>query len=156
MMIRELGPEEAYPMELLLLADPEEEAIQAYIARGTCYVAEEDGRLVGVYVLLPTRPGTAEIMNIAVKEGFQGRGIGRALLEHAMETSRGQGFRYLDIGTGNSSLEQLRLYQRCGFRIVGVDRNYFIKHYKEPIFENGLQCMDMIRLQCDLAEYNVS
>lgn len=136
-----------YPMELLLLADPEEQAIQAYITRSKCYVKELDRRIVGAYVLLPTRPHTMEIMNIAVEESLQGKGIGQQLLQHAIQTSKELGYRSIEIGTGNSSIAQLYLYQKCGFRIVGIDKDYFTRHYDEPIFENGLPCRDMVRLQ---------
>jgi len=134
-------------MELLLLADPEEQAIQAYITRSKCYVKELDGKIVGTYVILPTRPHTIEIMNIAVKESLQGKGIGQQLIQHAIHTSKELGYTSIEIGTGNSSIPQLYLYQKCGFRIVGIDKDYFIQHYDEPIFENGLQCRDMVRLR---------
>lgn len=136
-----------YPMELLLLADPEEQAIQAYITRSKCYVKELDGKTVGTYVLLPTRPHTVEIMNIAVEETLQGKGIGQQLLQHALQTSKELGYKIMEIGTGNSSIAQLYLYQKYGFRIVGIDKDYFTRHYDEPIFENGLPCRDMVRLQ---------
>lgn len=136
-----------YPMELLLLADPEEQAIQAYITRSKCYIKELDGKTVGTYVLLATRPHTVEIMNIAVEETLQGKGIGQQLLQHAIQTSKELGYRIVEIGTGNSSISQLYLYQKCGFRMVGIDKDYFTHHYNEPIFENGLPCRDMVRLQ---------
>ncbi|MEC0094275.1 GNAT family N-acetyltransferase [Paenibacillus macquariensis] len=136
-----------YPMDLLLLADPEEQAIQAYITRSKCYVKELDGKIVGTYVILPTRPHTIEIMNIAVEESLQGKGIGQQLIQHAIHTSKELGYTSIEIGTGNSSIPQLYLYQKCGFRIVGIDKDYFIQHYDEPIFENGLQCRDMVRLR---------
>ncbi len=136
-----------YPMELLLLADPEEQAIQAYITRSNCYVKELDGKVVGIYVILPTRPHTIEIMNIAVEENLQGKGIGQQLIQHAIQTSRELGYTCIEIGTGNSSFPQLYLYQKCGFRIVGIDKDYFVHHYEEAIFENGLQCRDMVRLR---------
>ena len=36
--------------------------------------------------------------------------------------------------------------QKCGFRITGIDIDFFIRCYQEEIFENGIQCRDMIRL----------
>ncbi len=56
----------------------------------------------------------------------------------------------MEIGTGNSSVNQLSLYQKCGFRITGIEHDYFTKHYEEEIVENGLLCRDMIRLSLDL------
>lgn len=150
MNIRELQANEPYPMDLLLLADPEESVIQTYIKRCRCYVMELEGSIVGVIALLPTRPLTVEIMNIAVLETMQGQGLGKRLLSHAIEASKELGFRSVEIGTGNSSVGQLHLYQKCGFRIIGVDTDYFVRNYEEPIYENGLQCRDMIRLKQEL------
>ncbi|MCG2991151.1 hypothetical protein KZ294_26725, partial [Escherichia coli] len=50
-------------IELLKEADPSEEVISGYIERGTCIAGRADGELVGLVVLLPTRPNTVEIVN---------------------------------------------------------------------------------------------
>ncbi|MBP3965098.1 GNAT family N-acetyltransferase [Paenibacillus lignilyticus] len=147
--IRSIGEDEELPYRLLLLADPERQAIDAYAGRSTCAVLEEDRQVIGVYLLLATRPKTAEIMNIAVREDCQGRGLGRKLIEHAVQCCKELGYRAVEIGTGNSSLNQLGLYQKCGFRVVGVETDYFVKHYAEPIVENGIPCRDMIRLRME-------
>lgn len=150
MTIRPLNQNEQPPMELLLLADPSQELVEEYIRRGECFVAETDEGIVGVYVLLKTRPGTVELVNVAVDERFQGRGIGKQLVNHAVERARSLGFQTIEIGTGNSGVGQLALYQKCGFRITGVDRDFFLRHYSEPIYENGIQVIDMVRLSQDL------
>ncbi|WP_379134036.1 GNAT family N-acetyltransferase [Paenibacillus sp. sgz500958] len=150
MIIRELQSNEALPIDLILLADPEEEVIHTYMTRSKCYVGVIDGEIIGIYLLLSTRPNTMEIVNIAVHENFQGKGIGKKLIEHALMTTKDLGYKTLEIGTGNSSIGQLYLYQKCGFRIIGIDKDFFIRHYKDPIFENGLQCKDMIRMQINL------
>jgi len=150
MKIRKLIPDEKRPMELLLLADPSQHLVEEYISRGECFVAEEEGSIIGEYVLLPTRPDTIEIVNIAVVEHSQGKGIGRELVNDAIRRSRELGYKTIEIGTANSSVGQLLLYQKCGFRIVGVDRDFFIRHYDEKIYENGIQVLDMVRLSQDL------
>ncbi|MBY6052878.1 GNAT family N-acetyltransferase [Cytobacillus firmus] len=150
MKIRKMDHSEPPPMNLLLLADPSIEFIKGYVNRGETYFAEINGEAVGVYILLATRPGTCEIINIAVSEKYQGEGIGRKLLEHAIELAFQGGYKTLEIGTGNSSIGQLAFYQKCGFRITGVDRDFFVRHYKEDIIENGIHCRDMIRLSMDL------
>ncbi|ETT72467.1 hypothetical protein C173_14035 [Paenibacillus sp. FSL R7-277] len=150
MEIRALHTGEQPPTGLLLLADPSPKLVEDYVARGQCFVAEADQQVVGVYVLLPTRPETAELVNIAVNEEFQGQGIGKQLVNHAIQEAKRLGFKTLEIGTGNSSIGQLALYQKCGFRITGIDRDFFIRHYSEEIYENGMQVVDMIRLSQDL------
>ncbi|WP_459501470.1 GNAT family N-acetyltransferase [Bacillus sp. C1] len=138
------------PMSLLLLADPSERQITSYLKRGLLYIAKHEENVIGVYVLLETRPQTMEIMNIAVLEELQGRGIGRQLLQHAIITAKEYYMHTLEIGTGNSSVSQLALYQKCGFRIFSIDFDYFSKHYEEEIIENGIVCRDMIRLTMEL------
>jgi len=138
------------PMDLLLLADPSRKLVEEYLERGDCYIAEVDNQVVGVYVLLPTRPETVELVNIAVAEIHQGEGIGKLLVMDAIKTAKGKKYKTIEIGTGNSSAGQLALYQKCGFRITGIDTDFFIRHYREEIFENGIQCRDMIRLAQDL------
>lgn len=128
-IIRKLKEDEAKPINLLMLADPSEKKIESYINLGASYIAELNSEIVGIIVLLPTRPFTIEIVNIAVIEERQGQGIGKKLIEYAIEISKKQRFKTIEIGTGNSSIAQLALYQRCGFRIVGIDHDYFIRHY---------------------------
>ncbi|MCM3783369.1 GNAT family N-acetyltransferase [Neobacillus mesonae] len=148
--IRPLQKQEPIPYDILLLADPSRNVVKEYIHRGSVHVALIDQEVVGVSVLLHTRPGTFEIVNIAVTESWQGQGIGKALIKHVIEHAKHQGAVTLEIGTGNSSLAQLGLYQRMGFRITGIDRDFFVRHYDEEIIENGIPCVDMIRLAMDL------
>ncbi|GAB0169234.1 GNAT family N-acetyltransferase [Lysinibacillus sp. CTST325] len=150
MDIRKLNKDEKLPMELLLLADPSREIIEEYVNRGECFVAEIEQQIIGVYVLLPTRPETVELVNVAVVEEQHGRGIGKQLVMDAIKVVKTKGYKTIEIGTGNSSIGQLALYQKCGFRIIGVDMDFFVKHYPEEIFENGIQCRDMVRLSQDL------
>ncbi|MBC5637699.1 GNAT family N-acetyltransferase [Ornithinibacillus sp. BX22] len=150
MIIRKLLKDEVPPIDLLLLADPSEEMIMGYLQRGDCYVAELDSEIVGVFVLLPTRPGTMEIVNVAVSKEYQSKGIGKKLIQDAIEKAKIGGYNAVEIGTGNSSINQLALYQKCGFRIIGIDPDFFIRNYSVEIFEYGIQCRDMIRLKLDL------
>ncbi|WJM66995.1 MULTISPECIES: GNAT family N-acetyltransferase [Bacillus amyloliquefaciens group] len=142
-------PDEAL-YELLLLADPSREIVDDYLARGECYTAWTSDELAGVYVLLQTRPKTVEIVNIAVKESMHNNGIGRKLIEEAVNKAKQMGAATIEIGTANSSIGQLALYQKCGFRLQAIDHDFFIRHYEEEIFENGIQCRDMVRLYADI------
>lgn len=150
MDIRKLNIDEKPPLELLLLADPSLRIVEEYLKRGECFVAEIGKQIIGVYVLLPTRPDTVELVNIGVAVDHQGKGFGKHLVMDSIQMAKSIGYKTIEIGTGNSSIAQLALYQKCGFRIVGVDIDFFIKHYPEQIFENGIQCRDMVRLSQDL------
>ena len=146
MNIRKLTKDETLPWDLLLLADPSRQIVESYVKTGFVYIGEAADQVIGVYVLKETEKVVVEIMNVAVQESFQHKGLGKQLISHAIEEASKRGYAQVEIGTGNSSIHQLRLYQQCGFRIVGVDLDYFSRSYDEPIYENGLLCRDMIRL----------
>lgn len=138
------------PMELLLEAEPSEKNVREYLAAGTCYIAESDGLTVGVILILPTRPKTVEIMNIAVKEEYRNRGIAKQLVKHAVDRIDRSKHNTVEIGTGNPGALQMLLYQKCGFRIIGIDFDYFRRILPEKIFVDGIECRDMIRMRMEL------
>lgn len=150
MFIRKLKEHETPPFELLLLADPSREMVEEYLAIGECRVVEMAGKIVGVYVLARLDVETMEIMNVAVHERLHRQGIGKRLIGDAIQTAQKLGYQSLEVGTGNSSIGQLALYQKCGFRMESVIKDFFTDNYEEEIFENGIQCRDMIRLVKEL------
>lgn len=145
-LIRPRETNEGIPFELLLLADPSAMMINTYIHDATIAVATSNHTIVGVYVLCRISLQVAEIKNIAVDPNFQRMGIGKLLLSHAAETAREKGYCELLIGTANSSIAQLQLYQQLGFDITAIRKNFFTRNYKERLYENGIQCKHMIVL----------
>ena len=147
--IRKLAITDKLPIELLLLADPSEKNIVKYVENGEMYVAVDDEVIVGVYVLCEIAPSTVELMNIAVAENHQGKGIGKVLINHAIHIAKEKGMQSIELGTGNSSIQQLAFYQKCGFRMSEIMQDFFVANYDEPIFENGIQCRDMVRFKLE-------
>ena len=90
-------------------------------------------------------------MNVAVVESRRGQGWGKQLVRSAIAQACELGAVALEVGAGNASLSRLALYQKCGFRIVGVERDFFVRHYDAEIIENGIRCTDMIRLSLSLS-----
>ncbi|MGG7162274.1 GNAT family N-acetyltransferase [Clostridium ihumii] len=115
-----------------------------------CYGIYLGNELVGQYSILNIKKDIMEIMNISVNEKYQGRGLGKQLIFHAINFAKEENAKLLEIGTGNSSINQLKLYQKCGFRINGIYKDYFKLNYDEEIFENDIRCIDMIRLSINL------
>src|SRR5699024_9927183 len=124
MKITKLNKKEKQLLELLLIADTSEKIIQDYFEEGVWLVAERNVQRSGVLVLLHTKPNTVEIMNIAVDEDYQGRGIGKQLIHNAIAIAKEEVYQVIEIGTGNSSISQLSLYQKCGFRMVEIDHDF--------------------------------
>lgn len=150
--IRKLEAEQAVPYDLLELVDPSREQIESYLETGSCYVASCQDEVVAVMVLFPIDKTRLEIKNIAVRTADQRKGYGKALLTFATQQAKNLGYEQLLIGTGNSSIHQLALYQKQGFDILRIERNFFLKHYTTPIVENGIPCKHLIILAKSLVE----
>lgn len=147
-LIKEVPPSVA-PMDLLLLADPSVEKINGYLPASRCFVACSAEATVGVCVVTPLGQDAYELMSIAVAPDHQQAGVGTQLLKHTIEAARKLGARRLEVGTGSFGY-QLTFYQRHGFRITSIDRDFFVRNYAEPIFEAGTQLRDMLRLTLEL------
>lgn len=135
---------------LLQLADPHWDLISIYLFRSDLLLLEQNGIPVACLVLQDLGDREYEIKNIAVRADLQGNGLGSRLLREAIRRATAAGARTLLIRTGNSSIGQLYLYQKTGFRIRQIDTDFFIRNYPEPIWENGIRCRDRITLTMDL------
>jgi L-amino acid N-acyltransferase YncA len=87
-------------------------------------VAQLERKVAGWCALSPTSErrcyrGVAE-ESVYVASWAQGRGIGRALLEHVIERSEAAGIWTLQAGIFPENKPSLRLHLGCGFRLVGV------------------------------------
>jgi ribosomal protein S18 acetylase RimI-like enzyme len=135
-------------MALLLVADPSAEHIRCYLPASLCYAARRGDTVAGVYVVAGKGGNVYELMNIAVDPAHQQQGIGKQLLRHAIELVRGLGAARLEVGTGAFGY-QLGFYQKAGFRVFAVERDFFLRNYREAIYEDGIQHKDMLRLAID-------
>ena len=154
MMEIKLYPNRPVPEEILALlleADPSKERVKTYLPITELYLAKEKDLLIGLFVLFIDRDFlVAEILNISVAQAFQNQGYGTLLVKGAIEKCREQGVKELKLGTGNSSINQLYFYQKCGFEMTHILPNHFLEAYDEPIWENGIQCKHMVRFKMEI------
>lgn len=54
------------------------------------------------------------------------------------------------VGTPNASIGNIAFYQKCGFRIDHIRHDY-VRYYREPLFENGIQVRDMLVFRHELS-----
>lgn len=137
------------PASLLLEADPSASSIASYLLDSWCVIATSDDNVVAACVVKPIGTQRAELFNIAVSPDFQGKGCGTQLLRYMIQFVRAKDMKRLELGTGTFGY-QLTFYQRMGFRVFDVVKDHFLDNYDEPIWENGVQHKDMLRLYLDL------
>jgi ribosomal protein S18 acetylase RimI-like enzyme len=131
-----------YPQfDLLLMADLSEESISDYIGRATSYVARWNRKIVGQYLLLHTRPFTAEVINIAVLPFYRRKGVGTALLHYAIQTARKEGYKILEMGVAEEDKWLIEFYEKFGFVRHAVEKD---------IIGSGVECRNMVRLRIEL------
>jgi len=148
--IQKLEDKSLLPYDLLLLADPSETIVNQYVNNADIFAAYIANKIVGILVLYPLDKFNMEIKNIAVCPNLQNKGIGTQLLQFAKIHTAENGFENIFIGTANSSLAQLYLYQKLGFELHEIKHNFFLENYPEYMEENGIQIKHMIMLKQSL------
>lgn len=139
-----------FPYELLLLADPSKILVDAYIHQSDVFVATYNDTVYGIIVLLPLDVETFEIKNISVQPPFQKQGIGTFLIRNAIQYAIDNKKKKIIIATAYTSTHQINLYQKIGFKIIAIKKDFFLNNYPEPIYENGMQAKDKIVLSIQL------
>ena len=129
-------------LDLLLLADEQEDMIDRYLERGELFVLDENG-IKAVCVVTDNGEGVYEIKNLAVVPASQRLGYGKKIVEYVCNYFR-SGCRKMLVGTGESPVT-VPFYLSCGFKRVYRVKNFFTDNYNHPIFnEKGEQLKDML------------
>ena len=102
-----------------------EEALGYWFGAGTLtYVATQDQKIVGSYILRPNRPGLGgHVANAGfmVDPGARSLGIGRLMGEHCLTEARRLGYRAMQFNfVVSTNTSAVRLWEKLGFRIVGT------------------------------------
>jgi len=151
--IRAARPDEVEALiPLLLLAEESEPGLRWGLANlvDTVYRADDGAALVGA-ATMQWRGDPCEIVELAIARARQGQGLGKQLVAWLVDEARRRGKQAVLVGTANSSIDNVAFYQKCGFRMDHVRKDYF-RYYREPVFENGIQIRDMLVFRRDLAD----
>ena len=144
MEIKEVTSNKKQYLSLLLLADEQEDMIDRYIDRGTMYVLDDNG-IKCECVVTDEGSGILEIKNIATVPEHQKNGYGKSLIDFLSDKYKDR-YSVLQVGTGDSPLT-IPFYEKCGFIRSHRIKNFFTDHYDHPIYEYGIQLVDMVYLQ---------
>lgn len=108
--------------------------------RHRCWLAEHKSKVVG-YVVFTFGGGDSELLNISVAPKWQRRGVGRALVQFALDSVKTHAdMMFLEVRVSNQ--KAIELYYRLDFFEVGQRRNYY------PT-SNGRE--DALLMACQLA-----
>jgi putative acetyltransferase len=90
---------------------------RSYFARGGtfCVLEDQDGSIVGAYGLYPTTDRACELRKMYLRRTHRGRGLGKRLLEDALNAAGRLGFTTVTLETASVLKEAIALYRRYGF-----------------------------------------
>ncbi|MBN2651326.1 MAG: GNAT family N-acetyltransferase [Spirochaetales bacterium] len=152
MQIKKITDNKKQFLDLLLLADEQEEMIDKYLDNGDMF-ALYDGDLKTICVVELTDDETCELKNIATYEKYQGKGYARALIKFIFDFYKDD-YKKILVGTGETP-EIISFYQGCGFELSHRVENFFTDNYDHPIFEGDIQLVDMIYLKKELSTQEI-
>ena len=125
-------------------ADDSPAAIDTYIDFGEVLVARHEQRIAGHVQLIAGGPEW-EIKSLAVMDCVRGRGIGAALVQAALNRAFSAGASTVVVGTASADIDNLRFYQRLGFRMDRIERDAFRAERGYPNVEvDGIPVRDRV------------
>lgn len=136
-------------LDLLLLADEQEDMIDRYLPDGDVFALYDDD-LRSICVVVPVDKETCELKNIATYEKYQRQGYGQALIQFISEYFKTD-YRFMIVGTGETPAS-LSFYEACGFKQSHRLKNFFTDNYRHAMFEGDIQLVDMIYLKKQLQD----
>ncbi len=149
MRIEKISENKKQFIDLLLLADEQENMIDKYLPSGDLFALFDDD-LKSVCVVVAVNSEDCELKNIATYEKYQGKGYGRALINYISGYYK-DSYKRMFVGTGETPAI-LSFYERCGFEISHRVENFFTDNYDHLMFEGDIQLIDMIYLRKDLKQ----
>ena len=134
-------------IELLLLADEQEDMIDHYLDKGKMHVLDDNG-IKCQCVVTNEGNGALEIKNIATVPEYQGKGYTKAIIDFII-MKYGEDYSTLQVGTGHS-LSTIPFYEKCIFVSSHIIHNFFTKNYDDLIYDDRIQLVDIVYLQRNL------
>jgi len=134
-------------IDLLLLADESETMIDKYLERGEMFALYDDD-LKSICVVTEESSDTCEIKNIATYEKWHGMGYGSKLIQYVFSYYKDK-YITIIVGTGDVPKSK-RFYEKNGFVLSHKIENFFTDNYDHPMFEDGIQLVDMIYFKKEL------
>src|SRR3954447_9775574 len=140
-------------LPLLLLADDSESEVRGYYQMGDLYALDDETRgPLGMILTIPKPDGSVELKAVAVDAALHGQGIGKRMLAAVLADLKARGVKHVVVGTGNAGIGVLAYYQKAGFRLWMIERDFFspARGYPVGLKENGILLRDMVWMDQEL------
>jgi streptothricin acetyltransferase len=125
------------PYEKILNVDAEDYTTFIDNPEKVIFFGDLDGKPVGQIKMVPWWNKFTYIEELTIDTPFRGKGVGRALLIHAIEWAKQQNFPGVTLETQDNNVPACMLYERCGFVLSGFDL-YAYRNFPEARDEIAL------------------
>lgn len=119
------------PKDRELLENPERQILGK---GGQIFIVHADGQAVGCVALIPMGDGVWELSKMAVSPRLRGQGVGRKLLEFAIQEARAMGAKSLFLGSSTKLANAIHLYEAVGFRHVPPEEIPQMAYVRADVF----------------------
>ncbi|CAO3620374.1 unnamed protein product [Cunninghamella blakesleeana] len=85
----------------------------------------------------------SEILNICILSTHRSKGYGKKVMALIKEEALRLNKSFILVGTGNSSIDNISFYQKCGYRFDSIKKDYF-DYIQPPVKEFGIELKDMV------------
>jgi ribosomal protein S18 acetylase RimI-like enzyme len=135
-------------VELLREAEDSMSEIESYLDVGDLFLYTDRETVIGHVLVTPLGPDEQELKNLAIVEGRRRLGFGRSMIGAVLAELRARGVRRVEVATSGADTGNLEFYQRCGFRLLRIERDYFspARGYPEGFSLFGLPASDLVVL----------
>jgi streptothricin acetyltransferase len=125
------------PYKKILTVEPEDYSTFIDNPKKTIFFADVEGIPAGQIKIIPWWNKFAYIEELTVDTEFRGKGVGQALMHHAIEWAREANYPGVTLETQTNNVPACKLYEKCGFVLSGFDLN---------AYKNDPDCRDEIAL----------
>ena len=146
MEIRLLQKNERPPIEILMMAEPNQRVLQQKFRQSDCFVLLDESNFVGVYLLLPQEDHCL-IDLLIIHPQLDKPGLEKDLLIHAKEATKEKGKSFVRVTTSNANIDHIEMLQKCGYRFYQIDTDFYVRTRNQTAVINDIPVVDQLIFQ---------
>ena len=99
-------------------------------AFSTILVLEDELEIIG-YIGMWILGDQTQITTLGIKKAYQGNGYAKKLMDKCEEITKMMGYANINLEVRISNQRAIRLYEKCGFKIVAIRKNYYQDNHED-------------------------
>lgn len=99
-------------------------------AFSTILVLEDELEIIG-YIGMWLLGDQTQITTLGIKKAYQGNGYAKKLMDKCEEITKMMGYANINLEVRISNQKAIKLYEKCGFKIVAIRKNYYQDNHED-------------------------